>query len=192
MFSMRLGEFAGYTMNYHHAGGPRCYTVVKPIHHGRLEEMLCLTLNRKRPTPPTCTQFVSHEKVYIPKDALRQNQIAFTEVTQFEGEMVVFFPYAYYQGFNAGPNITEELTYANERWKTFHRKGLYVLCNKDCDEGEETFNLDFARQPLTHDDGNSDDEDEDVLPSNAKRKIDSLMGDSEDDDDVQSPVKRRR
>jgi len=160
MFSMRLGDFAAYTLNYHHAGGPRSYTIIKPSSHQRLEEFICLAFQQsKNPKPPSCSQFVSHDMVYVPKDTLIANGIEFTEVTQFEREMLVIFPYAYYQGFNGGANVVEEAMYASKTWEVFHRRELYVKCSKDCLEGDEDFDLSFAERRSDDDDDDSDDYD---------------------------------
>ncbi|KAL6714777.1 hypothetical protein ACLMJK_008203, partial [Lecanora helva] len=203
-FPLQITKYATYTLNYHHAGAARCYTIVQPTHHQRLEQMLSLALNPDDPKAPKCSQSVSHAQAYIPKDTLRKHGIAFTEVTQFAGELLVTFPFAYFQGFNAGPNITEELLYATERWKHYHRHGLYVPCNKKCDGGPEAFDLGFARQPVDNDDF-SDDEDADVLPSREKNRRwrgpfydsseDEVEESSEDDDEIltfKARYKRRR
>jgi len=146
MFILQMGEFASYTTNYHHSGGPRTYIIISPSHHARLETLLRLAVasDPKVPTPAMCSQFASHSKLYIPKETLIRNDIAFTEVTQYEGEMLIIFPFAYYQGFNAGPNITEEITYASERWKTFHRRDFYDPCDKKCGGEKDTFDLGFV------------------------------------------------
>ena len=143
IFPMQIGEFAAFTVIYHHSGAPRRYTVVPPEKHCELERML-LGFNLGAPQRPPCSQFVSHLQLYIPQSTLKRNNIPFTEVVQYEGEMVVFFPYTYYQGFNTGPNIVEEIAYADIHWKKIHRKGLYKPCNKHCADGEEKFDLSFA------------------------------------------------
>lgn len=97
--------------------------------------------------------------VYVPKDTLIANGIEFTEVTQFEREMLVIFPYAYYQGFNGGANVVEEAMYASKTWEVFHRRELYVKCSKDCLEGDEDFDLSFAERRSDDDDDDSDDYD---------------------------------
>ena len=92
---------------------------------------------------------------------LTHHKIAFKQVTQFAGEMIIMFPYAYYQGFNAGPNIVEESVYATEQWKTFYQRGLFVPCHEGCLLGAEDFNFDFARLPAGQELDISDDEHED-------------------------------
>ncbi len=167
MFLMQLGDFAAYTVNYHHAGGPRSYTIVKPSSHQRLEEFICLAFQQsKNPKPPSCSQFVSHEEVYIPKETLIANGIEFTEVTQFERELLVIFPYAYYQGFNGAANVVEEVMYASKEWEVFHREGLYVKCSKDCADGHEDFDLSFAEK---RGDSAEDSDDHDIRQPASKR-----------------------
>ena len=146
---MNFGEVAGYKINYHHKGAPRNYTVIKPIDHDRLERLFLRNSgysqvvgqdhsasksNRTTPTnnvdllsrkPPSCSQFLSHEHFYVPLDMLALNDVEYTTLMQCEGELVVLFPFAYHQSFNAGPNITEEIMYASDRWEVFHKEALY-------------------------------------------------------------------
>ena len=62
---------------------------------------------------------------------------------------MIIFPYAYHQGFNAGPNITEEVMYASDRWEVLHREKLYQHCSRNCAEGKaESFNLDFVKKGI--------------------------------------------
>ena len=163
MFPLQIGKYAAYTVIYHHKGAPRRYTVVPSRESHRLEKMVISAYNPKR--PPPCSQSVSHEQLYIPQSTLIRNKIPFTEVIQYEGEIVVILPYAYYQGFNAGPNIVEEILYGDVHWKTLHRKCPYTPCNKDCDAGEDTFDLSFTLKKPVEEDGLfvSDGEDEQVL-----------------------------
>lgn len=147
VFPMQMGEFAAYTLNYHHCGAARLYTVIKPTHHKRLEKVLHNSRGlQDRIRPPTCTQFVSHMQVYVPEETLQRHKIDYTTVPQFEGEMVIMFPWAYHQGYNAGPNIVEEMMYANESWKAFHLQNLYERCNPYCEEGDEEFDLSFLEE----------------------------------------------
>lgn len=175
VFPMRLGDFAACTLNYHHAGGPRTYIVVKPSSHQRLEEFICLAFQQDKqkkntdPIPPTCSQFVSHDPVYIPRDTLIANGIDFTEVTQFEKEMLVIFPYAYYQGFNGAANIVEEIMYASKQWEVFHKEGLYVKCSKNCAEGDDDFDLSFAEKKEAEG-GDVEDDDNDIRQPASKRQ----------------------
>lgn len=62
---------------------------------------------------------------------------------------MIIFPYAYHQGFNAGPNITEEVMYASDRWEVFHREKLYQHCSRNCAGGKaESFDLDFVKKGI--------------------------------------------
>lgn len=111
--------------------------MVLPEHHAKVEELVYKaqnseTLNGRPEKPPACSQFVVHEPVYMPHATMSYNDIDFTEVVQHQGEMVITFPYAYHQTYVSGPNITEEMLYASDRCKVFHREDLYKRCNSDC------------------------------------------------------------
>lgn len=189
---MQLGDFAAHTLIYHHSGGPRTYVIVKPSSHRRLEEFVCLAFQRgKIPKPPTCSEFVSHESVYIPKDTLVANGIEFTEVTQFERELLIIFPYAYYQGFNGAANVVEEMMYASKSWEVFHREGLYVKCNKNCAEGEEEFDLSFAEQSDVAQDLSSSDHGI-RKPASRLRKPEVVDEDEDSDHNIRPPASKRQ
>ena len=161
MFPMHMGDMASYTINYHHSGGPRCYAVIEPRHYQKVDKLLCIAKDSEEPKAPTCSAHVSHKRMYVPTHVLTQHNIAFKQVTQFLGEMIIMFPYAYYQGFNAGPNIIEESFYATEQWKTFYQRGLFIPCHENCLLGAEDFNFDFAKMPAGQEIDTSDDEQED-------------------------------
>ena len=153
MFAMQLGQFAAYTLNYHHSGEPKSYTVIKPRDHEALEDVIgnasIETLSSRAPKTPSCSQFVRHQAIYVPHKTLQLHGIEYTTITQYQGEMVIIFPYAYHQGFNAGPNITEEIMYASDRWEVFHREKLYQDCSRNCAAKKRIpFNLDFVHQGI--------------------------------------------
>ena len=45
--------------------------------------------------------------------------------------MVITFPYAYHQAYTSRLNISEEILYASDRCRVFHREGLHQHCNPD-------------------------------------------------------------
>lgn len=148
MSPLQMNKYAAYSINFHHSGASRIMTVVLPEHHAKLEELVYKAQNSEtligRPEkPPACSQFVEHEPVYMPHATMSYNDIDFTEVVQHQGEMVITFPYAYHQTYVSGPNITEEMLYASDRCKVFHREDLYQHCNPDCGaEQHDPFDLD--------------------------------------------------
>lgn len=138
---LQTNKYAAYSLNYHHSGAPRIITVTAPKHFGKLEEFMYIAQNGGsvlgRPwNPPKCSQFVKHQPMYVPHATLSLNGVEYTEVVQHQGEMVIIFPYAYHQGYTSGPNITEEVLYASDRCKVFHRENLYHHCNDNCAGGQ--------------------------------------------------------
>lgn len=135
--ALQMNKYAGYSLNYHHSGAPRVLTVILPEHHAKLEEVMYITqdngnlLGRPR-KPPTCSQFVEHQQMYMPHATLSTHNVDYTKVVQHQGEMVITFPYAYHQAYASGPNITEEMLYASDRCKVFHREDLYQHCSRKC------------------------------------------------------------
>lgn len=138
---LQMNKYAAYSINYHHSGAPRILKVTLPEHHARLEMNMYIsqhngTLFGRSPKPPTCSQFVAHQPMYVPHATLSSYKVDCTEVVQHQGEMVITFPYAYHQAYASGPNITEEILYASDRCRTFHRENLYQHCSGNCTAGE--------------------------------------------------------
>ncbi|KAI9812585.1 MAG: hypothetical protein M1827_004574 [Pycnora praestabilis] len=156
-FALHIEDYAAYSVNYLHAGAPKCWTVVKPTHHHKLEEflhgqlnapekLLSRSLGRKPQRPPQCSQFLRHHSVYLPRETFQTLELDTTTVVQHRGEMVITFPFAYHQGFNSGPNIAEAIGYASNRWEVFIREGLYQRCHKiNCKVEPVRLDFDFLR-----------------------------------------------
>ena len=159
VFGMQLGRYAGYSLSFHHSGAPRCWTVVTPIQHDRLESFMLLKTCREedsqdeigRPRkPPACSDFMAHQQIYVPDATLKSEGLESIKVVQHEGEMVVIFPWAYHQAFNAGPNIIESMMYASTRWEVFLKEKLYQRCNRNCAAAQEdTFDFEFLANSLS-------------------------------------------
>lgn len=147
---LQTNKYAAYSLNYHHSGAPRILTVTLPEHHAKLEEFVHITqdsgnLLGRPPKPPTCSQFVAHQPMYVPHATLSFYDVNCTEVVQHQGEMVITFPYAYHQAYTSGPNITEEILYASDRCKVFHRENIYQHCTRSCAAGQpDDFDLKFV------------------------------------------------
>ena len=145
-FGLEMTNHAAYSLNYLHRGAPKRWLIIEPPAHEKLEELLHAEVEStagrlakkvpegfKPPThPPRCDQFLGHQPLYVPKESLDVHGIGYTEIVQNEGEMVITFPFAYYQGFSEGPNIAEAIAYGNDRWETIHATRLYRACHANC------------------------------------------------------------
>ncbi len=143
---LQMNKYAAYSLNYHHSGAPRLLTVTRPEHYAKLEEVTYITQNSgtlsgRAQEARTCSQFVEHQAMYMPRTTMSHHGVEYTEVVQQQGDMVIIFPFAYHQAYTSGPNITEELFYASDRCKVFHREKLYQHCNRKCAAGQP--NSDF-------------------------------------------------
>lgn len=145
-FGLEMMDHAAYSLNYLHRGAPKRWVIIEPDAHLQLEELLqpevefvaerLVKKSRtefKPPThPPRCDRFLGHQPLYVPKDILALHGIAHTELVQYEGEMVVTFPFTYYQGISAGPSVAEVMAFGNDRWETIHKSRLYQSCHANC------------------------------------------------------------
>lgn len=167
-FGLQMTSFGGYSLNVLHSGAPKCWTVIKPADHRKIElelhpeaeeaslrgrriKFVRLTSidvdnpskkNRKKKQkvecpppadiPPRCDQFLNHQPFYIPKASLEAYGVEFVQLAQYEGELIIRFPFAYSQGYSCGPSIAEEVGYTNERSEVFNQEGLYYHCHAAC------------------------------------------------------------
>lgn len=145
-FGLEMTNHAAYSLNYLHRGAPKRWIIIEPDAHKKLEELLYPHVEAaedrivnlpsgfyKPPThPPRCDRFLAHQPLYVPKDVLYLRSIPYTELVQYEGEMVITFPFAYYQGFSAGPNLAETIGFGNDRWEAIQNGHLYRPCHANC------------------------------------------------------------
>lgn len=118
---------------------------MKPHDHMDLEGMVhILTAGQKPKFPPECDQFVGHQGLYLPLKTLDEMGLKWKQVVQHPNEMIITFPFAYRQGFNSGPNITEEISYASNRWEIFVKDNLYRQCLPSCPGGGSRMDLSFV------------------------------------------------
>ena len=148
LFPLQMNKHAAYSLNYHHSGAPRTVTVTLPEYHAKVEQIVydtqsSGTLSSRPQEPPTCSQFVEHQHLFVPCSTLSSHDIEYTRAVQYQGEMVITFPYAYHQVYSSGPNITEEISYASDRCKVFHREKVYHHCNRNCTAGQSD-NIDIS------------------------------------------------
>lgn len=106
--------------------------------------------------PPRCDQFLTHQPFYIPSTSLDVWKIGYTRVAQYEGEMIITFPFAYYEGYACGPSLAEVAEHKNDRSELFSRAGLYRDCHYDCtgpalplNFARRTSDVSFATAPKT-------------------------------------------
>lgn len=172
-WGMQMTEIGAYKLVYLHKGAPRVWTVVEPRAFRRLEDLVARTLrlsgsdngaeDRLLNFEPRCHQFVGHRRqsrinegictgtievpgrtLYFTSKKLEAEGIHFTRFVQYQGEMVVLFPFSYYQGYNVGPNVVESMAYASSRWEVFPTAGLLRQCNRSCYQGRQPSLVDLS------------------------------------------------
>lgn len=134
-----------YSLNFLHRGAPKHWTIVEPAEHKRLEELLHehvefaagrLTKRNESHEPPThpprCDRFLWHQPLYVPKETLTAWGIQHEEVIQYEGELIVMFPFTYYQGFSTGPSLAEQIAFGDHRWEKTYNSELFQNCHPNC------------------------------------------------------------
>ncbi|MCJ1466551.1 hypothetical protein MMC07_005171 [Pseudocyphellaria aurata] len=177
-FGLEMTANAAYSLNYLHRGAPKRWVIIEPDAHPKLEELLYPQvefaagrlvkkfpwqsgLSEPQPQPPThpplCDRFLSHQPFYVPKETLAMHSIPYTEIVQYEGDMIITFPFAYYQGFSSGPSVAEVIPFGNHRWETIRQSRLYQPCHANCsgpadpapDQCGQSDGDDSGKPPLT-------------------------------------------
>ena len=197
-----MTELGAYKLVYHHRGGPRIWTIVKPIDFRLLEDLVAETLCGPAADSITgdnlsayrtqCSQFVGHKRLskihgdastgivedpgntlYFTLETLEAKKIEYTRFVQYPGELVILFPFAYYQYYNVGPNIVEAIAYASDRWEVFPTAGLIRQCGRGCFNGKEPqrIDLDFVK-PSSRTTAGSDASIEEIVNRSRSRFLD--------------------
>lgn len=99
---------------------------------------------------PDCDQFIGHQALYMPSETLDKLGVQWKQVVQHENEMIITFPFAYRQAYSTGPNITEEISYASNRWDIFTKEDLYRQCGPSCPGGGHPMDLTFVKECQGH------------------------------------------
>lgn len=166
---LQMTASAAYNFNVLHRGAPKCWTIIEPVDHIKVEEQFhpdsekaggrecrihreegsltgSLTLSEKaeerlidqslgcRPCdlPPRCDQFMAHQPFYVPESALSSFEWKYRKVVQHCGEMIIIFPFAYYQVYATGNSLAEAIDYTNDRSDIFISDSLYHNCHHNC------------------------------------------------------------
>jgi hypothetical protein len=115
-FVLRTAADWLYTMDYQHRCSP-CYWVVIPPSARRLLEsyLRCVQLDMYIGDfiGAPCSQFVHHLQLWVPLQKLRRLRVTFTVVYQEPGDVIVFMPGTYYQGWVTGAIVSECAYYSN-------------------------------------------------------------------------------
>ncbi|KAL9039724.1 MAG: hypothetical protein Q9214_004761, partial [Letrouitia sp. 1 TL-2023] len=141
--SFRLSPLGAYSIHYLHCGANTTWTVASPYFTTLLAENIHRKTGLYGPkspvtkpyNPPGCSEFVKHLALYLYEKTLGDWEVEYTQVIQQPGEIMIIFPFAYYQNYSNGFNIMETTAYANERWRELYRNGLISQCSESCDRG---------------------------------------------------------
>ncbi|KAL9610858.1 MAG: hypothetical protein Q9167_004463 [Letrouitia subvulpina] len=141
--SFRLSPLGAYSVHYLHYGANTTWTITSPYFTTSLAENIHRKTGYYGPkspvtkpyNPPGCSEFVKHLTLYLYEKTLEDWGVEHTRVLQQPGEVLIIFPFAYYQNYSNGFNITEAASYANERWKELYRNGLISQCSESCGRG---------------------------------------------------------
>lgn len=112
-----------YSLNYLHSGAAKTWYFIPPRHAAAFERLVDSLFPL---TSAHCEAHLRHKTVLISPDLLTLHGIPFHRVTQYPGQLIVTFPYAYHAGFNHGFNVAEATNFATPRWV------LYGIACRKC------------------------------------------------------------
>jgi hypothetical protein len=111
---LQTSEAGLYHTSFLHAGQPRFWVVVARRHAGLLEAALLwyhkLRLGQSR---WGCSQWVRHMGVWAALGAQRYWEVPYSVHVQHEGELKVLAPGSYWQGWDSGASVSEDMCYAD-------------------------------------------------------------------------------
>ncbi|XP_049603142.1 lysine-specific demethylase 4A [Syngnathus scovelli] len=127
-FAWHTEDMDLYSINYLHFGEPKSWYCVPPEHGRRFER---LAQGFFSGSAQTCEAFLRHKMTLISPSILKKYGIPFEKITQYAGEFMVTFPYAYHAGFNHGFNCAESTNFATQRWIEYGKQAVLCSCRKD-------------------------------------------------------------
>ncbi|KAM9790290.1 lysine-specific demethylase 4A isoform 1-T1 [Syngnathus typhle] len=127
-FAWHTEDMDLYSINYLHFGEPKSWYCIPPEHGRRFER---LAQGFFSGSAQTCEAFLRHKMTLISPSILKKYGIPFEKITQYAGEFMVTFPYAYHAGFNHGFNCAESTNFATQRWIEYGKQAVLCSCRKD-------------------------------------------------------------
>ena len=185
-FGLRTSNGAAYILNYLYRGAPKKWTIFEPSETPKLEEFIYedvelaggrlekLRSGHKPPThPPRCDQFLAHEQFYLPQETLLAKHLKYSETIQYQGEIIIIFPLAYYQGYSTGPSLAESRRYVNRRSKDMGYSDIWQWCSERCTGTEAKYAEDH---PMSEEPG--DEETASNNPQTGRISVSSLLNEA--------------
>ncbi|XP_061775815.1 lysine-specific demethylase 4A isoform X2 [Nerophis ophidion] len=127
-FAWHTEDMDLYSINFLHFGEPKSWYCVPPEHGRRFER---LAQGFFSGSAQSCEAFLRHKMTLISPSILKKYGIPFEKITQYAGEFMITFPYAYHAGFNHGFNCAESTNFATERWIEYGKQAHLCSCRKD-------------------------------------------------------------
>ena len=124
-FAWHLEDMDLFSINYLHFGAPKQWYVIQPEHRKQFEmiasSFFASGFNR-------CSQYLRHKSSVISPTVVG---VPVSKIVQYEGEIMITFPYAYHQGFNYGFNCAESVNFALKSWLPKGKVAKRCICFND-------------------------------------------------------------
>lgn len=117
-----------YSINYLHTGAPKQWYCIPPECGLKFERLAASLLPKEH---QKCSAFLRHKNIMITPETLDKHQIPYVKTTQYAGEFIITFPYAYHAGFNHGFNIAEAVNFATEHWIDYGKNSTRCMCRTE-------------------------------------------------------------
>jgi hypothetical protein len=130
-FSLHKEDADTNGINHLVAGHRKVWFVIAPHHAEKLEDLIAeeLEIDDKH---RACDQWIRHLNVYIPRGKLEERGIHYCVFAQRVDQVVITFPQAYHQGFNAGTNVADAVDYGDKYWNPDRPKGRDFCSKRHC------------------------------------------------------------
>ena len=131
IFPWHLDEQNKCSVNYLHFGGPKQWYSIPCTNTDQFLEILSKELSGNK---ENCPAFIKHQNIITSPDFLKNKNIKFNRVVQFQHEFIITFPYSLYSGFNYGYNFGESIEFILEQQTVVRKQPLKCGCGNKKEE----------------------------------------------------------
>ncbi|CAI4058125.1 histone demethylase GIS1 SKDI_04G3230 [Saccharomyces kudriavzevii IFO 1802] len=130
-FPWHLDEQNKCSVHYLHFGGPKQWYSIPCSSTDQFLDFLSKDLPTDK---KNCPAFMSHQNILTSPDFLKEHDIKFNRVPQFQHEFIITFPYSAYSGFDYSYNLCESTEFLLDRQTVLRKQPLKCLCGPKKEE----------------------------------------------------------
>jgi len=123
--SWQVEDMDLFAVKFLHCGAPKTYYSVPPESGYKLEQVVQKLFPD---VTRNCFNLLRHKNIMVSPKILLANNVPVNKVVHEQGTFLIFFPHAYYSGFDHGFNMAEGVNFALPRWVEYGKRFRDCLC----------------------------------------------------------------